>query len=71
MPKRDCLINGRPATLDEAARYAAELVAAGVKFEVLVAPCRKCGSTERYRSNPSPSWMNRWTCPKCGRHESR
>ena len=59
--------------IDKLAEAAAEFVKAVGKLEVLVheTPCRKCGSTEPYRRNASPSWMNRWTCTKCGRHESR
>lgn len=57
--------------LDKAAKFLVDAVAAGATVTVGVPPCRKCGSTERYRSNPSPNWMNRFTCPKCGRHESR
>ena len=72
MPKKpDCLTNGKPATVDEAARFAAKVLLSGGRIELLGFPCRKCGSTERYISRPSPNWMNRWTCPNCGRNESR
>lgn len=57
--------------LDSLAKFAVEWVKAGGKIELQVAPCKKCGSQERYQSDPLPNWMNRWTCPKCGRHESR
>lgn len=57
--------------IDRLARFAADWIKAGGSIEVQVAPCPKCGAKERYQSNPSPNWMNRWTCPKCGRHESR
>jgi len=70
----DCLINGKPATVDEAARFLANIALleeSGVRVVIMQPPCPKCGSTKHYRSNPSPNWMNRWTCPKCGRHESR
>jgi ribosomal protein S27AE len=71
MPEpHDCLINGKPATVDEAAKFVAEHVAAGCKVTLTREPCR-CGSTEPYRSSPTPNWMNRWICPKCGRLESR
>lgn len=69
--KKDCRINGKPATLDQAAKFAAEALASGATVEILPPPCPKCGKNMRYRSNPSPNWMNRWTCPNCGRHESR
>lgn len=69
--KKDCFINGKPAAIEEAAKFAAEAAASGVRIQVLTPQCRKCGQNVQYRSNPSPSWMNRWTCPNCGRHESR
>jgi transposase-like protein len=67
----DCLINGKPATVDEAAKFMVEQVAAGYQVTIGWPPCPRCGATERYRNNPIPSWMNRFTCPKCGRNESR
>ena len=59
------------AALDRAARFVAEAVAAGATVTVGVAPCPRCGAEERYQSNSSPDWINRWTSPHCGRHESR
>jgi transposase-like protein len=61
--------------LDSLAKFAVEWAASGRKLEFVIehpqCPNLACKSQERYQSNPSPSWMNRWTCPKCGRHESR
>ena len=68
---KDCLINGEPATVDEAARFAVEQLVRGAEITIAWPPCRRCGSTDRYVSRPSPNWMNRFTCPKCGRNESR
>lgn len=65
------MVNGQPATVDEAARFAAEAAKRGVKVEVVVSKCKRCGSTEPYRHTGTPSWQNRWTCPNCRRHESR
>lgn len=28
-----------------------------------------CGGT--FKSDPTPNWMNRWTCGKCGKRVSR
>ena len=58
-------------SMDDAIKLVVEHIANGGKIEIGVPPCPKCGATERYKSNPSPNWMNRFTCPKCGRHESR
>jgi transposase-like protein len=66
--KGDVMTN---AQLDSLAKFAAEWVKAGGELEIKSPPCPRCGSEERYKSNPSPNWMNRWTCPDCGRHESR
>jgi len=57
--------------LDNTAKLLADAVACGAKVTFGVPAFRKCGTEERYRYNGSPNWMNRWTCPKCGRHESR
>lgn len=44
-------------------------------FSGKIRPCQlkfggcKCGGG--LRSNPSPNWMNRFTCEKCGKHTSR
>jgi predicted RNA-binding Zn-ribbon protein involved in translation (DUF1610 family) len=59
--------------IDNLAKLAADHVAAGGTIEVVAAgpACKKCGGRDPYRYNGSPNWMNRWTCPQCGRHESR
>lgn len=57
--------------IDRLTKFAVEHIKAGGSVKVQIAPCSRCGSREGYRPNSSPNWMNRWTCPKCGRHESR
>jgi exosome complex RNA-binding protein Csl4 len=66
---KPCTINGKPATVDEAAKHIADVLLAGGKISVLIAPCSRCGCRVGYLNRPN--WMNRWTCPQCGRHEPR
>ncbi len=59
--------------VDALAKVVAEHVKAGGTIEVIpyAEACPKCKQAVLYRYNGSPNWQNRWTCPKCGRHESR
>jgi predicted RNA-binding Zn-ribbon protein involved in translation (DUF1610 family) len=65
--------NAMPAkkdAVDELVKAAIDCISKGGTIRI-VHRCRKCGGEEPYKSNPSPNWMNRFTCPKCGRSESR
>jgi transposase-like protein len=59
------------AQVDSIMAQAFAAIKSGAKVHIELSPCPKCGATDRYTNTGTPNWQNRWTCPKCGRHESR